>query len=202
MPDPVLEALEAELLPLGLQRDSDGFRVHNALGDGVVVAERRVAGERGARTFVVDVGLISAPWVEWVRHEKTPILPQQATVEQGLWRFQVGSFLQGPPWVLRKDNQQAVLAAMKARVGEVVRGYLPLVDREALIDAMRRGDRIAGTGNRPAGLLMLLASQGMSDEFVARFAAISMKPEWLDWIWDYAVRHTAPGSPIPDRPSR
>jgi hypothetical protein len=38
VPDPVIEASEAELSPLALERDRDGFRVHDALGDGVVVA--------------------------------------------------------------------------------------------------------------------------------------------------------------------
>jgi hypothetical protein len=199
--DPVVEALAAELSPLGLHRDGRGFRTHNALGDGVVVTERAARGEPGTRAFYVDVGLICVPWVEWVRQAKDPIPPHQATVEEALWTYQVGSFLQGPPWELRADNEDAVIAAMRARVAEVAQAYLSLLDRTAVIDALRRGDRIPGSGNRRAGLLVLLASQGINDEFVERFRAMSTKPERLDWIWGYAVRHTAPGRPIPQRPT-
>ena len=41
------------------------------------------------------------------------------------------------------------IAAVRARVGEVVREYLPLVERPTLLDALRTGRDIGGIGSVP-----------------------------------------------------
>jgi hypothetical protein len=202
--DLVIEALARELEPLGLHRNGEEFRRHVESGDGIVVAYGEVDPLEGDNAFFVHVGLINVPWLEWVTHGREQPLPppEQATVDEAMVRYQVGSFLQGIPWVLRADNAQAVLAAMQASVGATVREYLPLLDRTVLLDKLRRNDRISGFVNRPAGLVILLASQGIDHEFVERFGALRrVRADWLDWIWNYALRHTPPGATIPPRPS-
>lgn len=199
MRDLVTAALAQELDPLGLRQNGDEFRRHTESGDGIVVAYREV--DLRAGEFYVDVGLISVPWLEWVTHEEEPVPPEHATADHALGRVRVGLLPQGPPWVLRADNAEAVLAAMRAQVGQFVREYIPLLDRTVLIDKLLRGDNITGVINKRAGLLILLASRGIDHEFVERFSAMRTKAEWLDWIWNYALRNTPPGTAIPPRPT-
>ena len=201
MSDLVIEALAQELGPLGLRRSGQEFRRHTESGDGIVVAYREVDWYKGYSAFYIDVGLISVPWLEWVTHAEQPVRPEDATVDHAFGHYQVGALLQAQPWILRADNAPEVLASMRTKVSALVREYLPLLDRAVLIDKLRSHEGIGGVINKRGGLLILLASRGIDHEFVELFSAFKTKPEWLDWIWNYAVRNTPPGTAIPPRPT-
>ncbi len=206
----VLHALAPVVEPYGLDRTERGFRRHNDLGDGVVIEVVPVSGGPGALAydgdvadmalFFVDAALISAPWFEWQTRSDDPTAVLAATVDQGLCERSGGAVVNGVPWNLAL-GEEAVLPQVQTWVRGRLELYTPFMDRELLLDTLLRKEMIDGLVNPVFSPVVLLAAKGMSPEFVARFALYDEGRERDDWLWDYAIRHTPQGVPVPPRPT-
>ncbi|BCJ70420.1 DUF4304 domain-containing protein [Polymorphospora rubra] len=213
--------IEPALEPYGFVREGMSYRLSSGVGDSLIVEfQTSRSSGKDACKFFVNVGLVYAPWVAWIREMDEPAQLQDPKVTEALLRARV-SRVQGPPLHEAANALHALMYSGGAESGlddvdpqcwtigpshlsdrygpgltaqllSTVHEFLPWLDREVCKQRLRSGDKLPAPQSPDVAMMVMLVDDGTSQELDGLIAEFKGNgSNFADWARGRAARADA-----------
>ncbi|MEV4416520.1 DUF4304 domain-containing protein [Catellatospora sp. NPDC049609] len=142
----VTDFLAPVLAEEGFTRAGRTFRRRADNGDVLVVGVQRSSGSTGTEAvFYINVALAPLPWMRWMRETADPSKLRDPRCNEGTVSSRVRSPRSGDDaWIVRADDARESGQSAAAATRELVRRYLPLLDRSEFLHRLETEQELPG----------------------------------------------------------